>query len=195
MTSFSCLLLLTLFLGCKGKDTTAPVPTISACSPATFQAGSVVTLTGSAFTGAISASIGGVFIPEFTVVDDAHMTCTIPSNAVSGSFTVSSNLGNAFSALAYMVQPVLTGISPSSGPPGTPVTLSGSGFVGTTQVLFGTEVADSIGATTFIVDGPNQITAIVGINATSATPSITSSGLSSVTLASPAPTFTVTAPN
>ena len=197
MKSFLLLpcLTLALTLGCKGKSTSTDAPVITSCSAPSFLVNSQVTLTGSGFTDTLSVNLNGVFITTFTVLDDAHLLCTIPADAVSGPFSLSTNLGNAVSANVYNVIPQITAISPNSGPPGTLVNLTGSGFVGASQLLFGTEQAGNAGNTTFTVDGANQITAIIGINATTGTPSLLSSGLPSSTPASPALTFTVTAPS
>ena len=106
----------------------------------------------------------------------------------------------------------VTGLSPASGPPGggTAVTITGTGFAGTTAVKFGTT-----SATSFTVDSATQITAtnppgtgtvnvtvttLAGTSATGAgsqfayvlPPSITSANATTFTVGS-AGTFTVTA--
>ena len=62
------------------------------------------------------------------------------------------------------VAPSISGFSPTSGPPGTSATISGSGFSGATDVRFN---ESSVGSGNFTVDSDTQITAIVPSNATS----------------------------
>ena len=80
--------------------------------------------------------------------------------------------------------PTVTGFSPTSGPVGTPVVLTGTGFTGTTNVRFdGTKA-------TFSVDSDSQITATVPTGAARGTIRITTPGGPVVTSSK----FTVTAP-
>ena len=198
MKTLACLLTpclaLALSLACKGKDSTATVPVVSSCTPATFLTGSQAVLAGSGFADAVSVNINGVFITDFTVNSDTRITCQIPSTAITGPIAVSTKQETGTSTATYAVIPQITGLNPTAGAPGSTVVLTGSGFVGATQLLFGTETAGSDGHSTFTVDSANQITAIIGINATSATPSLAASGLSSIPTAD-SPVFTVTAPH
>src|SRR5579884_1403697 len=57
--------------------------------------------------------------------------------------------------------PSITSFTPSSGAPGTPVTLTGCGFTGSTSVTFHGVVAS------FVVNSDTQITAMVPVGATS----------------------------
>jgi hypothetical protein len=59
--------------------------------------------------------------------------------------------------LTAIAAPNITGVSPSSGPYGTSATITGTGFTGTTQVLFG---PNSTGGN-YTVDSNTQITAVV----------------------------------
>lgn len=79
--------------------------------------------------------------------------------------------------------PSITGFSPTSGPPGTSVTLNGSGFTGATQVTFNSVPA------TFAVNSDSQITATVP-ETTSGQIRVTTPGGSFTTSTS----FTVTPP-
>lgn len=54
-------------------------PAVTAVAPATGTAGTVVTITGTAFTGASAVSFGGVAASAFTVVDDTTITATVPA--------------------------------------------------------------------------------------------------------------------
>jgi hypothetical protein len=78
-----------------------------------------------------------------TVTSSTHLTVTSPAHSAglanvhvvtpAGKSAVAS--GDGFT---YLALPVVTGVSPSSGPHagGTVVTVTGTGFTGATQVLF-----------------------------------------------------------
>jgi hypothetical protein len=79
----------------------------------------------------------------------------------TGAYTVAMTQARSVQATFRLLQahwappPAVTALSPSSGPPGTSVTVTGTGFGSAREVLFGTLPA------TFVVDSPNQITAVV----------------------------------
>jgi hypothetical protein len=123
--------------------------------------GTNVTVTGSGFWKfGTSVTFGGVAATNVTFVDSATITCTTPVHA-AGTVTVvesdskgtSTTLSNGFT---YTAVPVVTTISPASGPlaGGTSVTITGTGFAGATAVTF-----DGIAATGFTVNSATQITA------------------------------------
>jgi hypothetical protein len=64
--------------------------------------------------------------------------------------------------------PTVTSFSPVSGPPGTSVTVTGTGFTGTTDVSFGASPAAS-----YTVDSDTQITATVPVGALTGPISVT----------------------
>jgi hypothetical protein len=60
--------------------TTGPVPSVTAISPTSGPAagGTVVTIVGSAFTGAIAVNFGGIGASSYTVNSDNSITATSP---------------------------------------------------------------------------------------------------------------------
>jgi len=128
------------------------VASVSALSPnsGTTAGGTAVTITGAGFTGASEVSFGGVLIAaaQFTSSSDTQIVVTSPAHMPGHAF-VSVEVGGQFSRpngssfFNYVapkpVAPVLTALSPSTGPAagGTTVTISGSGFTGVTAVSFG----------------------------------------------------------
>ncbi|WP_424711980.1 IPT/TIG domain-containing protein [Kitasatospora acidiphila] len=90
--------------------------------------------------------------------------------------TTPSGTSNGVAFTYAAVAPVLASVSPSSGPVGSTVTLTGSGFSGATAVHFGTAAAS------FTVVSSTQITATVPagsgtVQVTVTTPSGTSNGV------------------
>jgi streptogramin lyase len=126
-----------------GPPPTVKPPTVSGVSPASGDdfGGDTVTITGKGFTGATAVDFGGTFgqAQSFTVVDDSHITAVTPESSSGGAEKVDVTVYNSAGASAVTSEdhfsyvhrkPVITGISPRSGPTtgGTTVTVSGRYF-------------------------------------------------------------------
>jgi hypothetical protein len=101
---------------------------------------------------------------NFTVLTDEQITATVPAGAITAQISVDAPGGTATSSGSFSViqPPTITGFSPASGPVGTVVTISGSGFDGATAVtLNGTSL------TGITVVSDEQITATVPEGASS----------------------------
>src|SRR5579871_5233754 len=108
-------------------------PVVTGVSPTAGQTGTVVTITGSGFTGATDVFFGLADVPV-TGVSDTSITVDAPSNlpgtvdvlveGLGGTSTTTPNDQFVYGA------PSVTNVSPSSGSVlgGTRVTISGSGF-------------------------------------------------------------------
>ncbi|WP_328545751.1 IPT/TIG domain-containing protein [Streptomyces platensis] len=141
----------------------AATPAVISVSPTSGSTagGTPVTVTGTAFTGATAVRFGATPAPSFTVSSDTQLTATTPPGTGTGTVqvTVTTPIGisNQFVTYTYVTTPapVLSSVSPTSGPAagGTTVTLTGTGFTGATAVQFGTTSAS------FIVNSATQITA------------------------------------
>jgi len=118
-------------------------------------AGQAVEILGQGFTGTSSVKFG-TSSATFTVVSDTYLTATVPSNGSTGFVTVTTPSGTLTSSQKFFVVPVVSSISPISGPVGTQVTLTGSGFLGATQITFG-----GVKATSFTVNSGTSIIAPV----------------------------------
>jgi hypothetical protein len=123
--------------------------------------GTSVTITGANLTGATSVTFGGT-AASFTPVSDTQITATSPAG--SGTVDVRVTAGGVTSAITASDHftystgssvPVVTTISPTSGPAagGTLVTITGSNLTGATSVTFGGKAAS------FHVVSDTQITA------------------------------------
>ena len=131
----------------------ANAPTITELFPSTgpTAGGTAVSMTGSGFTGATSVTFGGVPASNLTVVSDNQLTMIAPAGSAGpATVTVTSPLGTASTTAAnqytYADTPVVSGISPSSGPNGggNSVTITGSSLTGVTAVSFGTAAASNV---------------------------------------------------
>ena len=120
-------------------------PAIANFAPSSGAAGTVVTLNGSGFTGANQAWVGAARNVAVTVVNDTQVKVAIPAGATTGAIAIFNPSYVAFTATAFTVQSSaatykqqgIMNFSPSSGAPGTVVTLNGSGFTGSTVAWIG----------------------------------------------------------
>lgn len=123
------------------------VPTISNITTATsFTPGETITITGNGFN-----PIGGNNIVKFnngsntpaTRIDATTLQVQIPAG-LSGTQSVTvTNSGNSRTSAGFNISvgAVLSSLSPNFAQKGTVITLTGAGFLGVDQVLFGTTPA------------------------------------------------------
>jgi len=139
-------------------------PFVLGVSPTTgpTAGGTLVTITGTGFTGATAVTFGGTAATSFLVTSSTQITATAPAHT-AGTVNVvvtgpdgSSPTGGTGDDFVYGSAPVITAINPASGPiaGGTLVTITGTGFTGATAVKFG-----ATAATSFTVVSDTQITA------------------------------------
>lgn len=126
------------------------VPTVTALSPTQgpTSGGTVVTITGTAFGGATGVRFGpDTWAPSFTVVSSTTITAVAPARP-SGLVNVfvqtpgglsASGAGTTYAYKVLGPLPVVSSVAPTKGPAagGNVVTLTGTGFTGTTGVRFG----------------------------------------------------------
>ncbi|MFQ5637814.1 MAG: IPT/TIG domain-containing protein [bacterium] len=150
-----------------------PTPVITSFSPPAGPVGSDVTVAGNHFNGATAVAFNGVAAAQFTVDSNTQITATVPNGATTGKISVTSAGGAATSASDFTIVllPVVTAFSPSAGPIGTDVTLTGNHFTGATSVAF-----NGVSAAQFTVDSDTQIRATVPSGATTGKISVTSAG-------------------
>ncbi len=148
-----------LFASAPASAATA-APTISSFSPTKGKVGTPVTITGTGFTGTTSV-LFDLTPATFKVVNDTTISTSVPTGATTGHLHVRGPAGRVASTVKFKVLsfPPAT-LSPTSGPVGTAVTITGTGFTGATSVLF-----DQTSAT-FKVVSDTKITTTVPAGAT-----------------------------
>ncbi len=180
-----------------GCSTVPPAaPAISSFTLTSGPVGTSVSISGLAFTGATSVTFNGT-AASYAVNSDAEITATVPSSATSGPIAVTTAGGTATSSTSFEVTPpsapTISSFTPTSGPVGTTVVISGTSFTGASSVTF-----NGTGAI-YTVDSDTQITATVPSGATSGPIDVTTGGgiatsASSFTVTQPAPTISSFSP-
>ena len=127
----------------------AAAPTVTGLSPASgpLVGGTLVTITGTGFTGATAVDFGTTAATNVNVVSDTTITAISPAGTGVSDVTVITPAGTSpvspADQFTYVAAPTVSGLSPTSGPAagGTLVTITGTGFTGATAVDFGTTAA------------------------------------------------------
>ena len=117
--------------------------------------GAAVKILGTNLTGATSVTFNGT-AAVFKVVSSSEITTTVPVGASTGFVTVTTPSGTLNSNVAFRVTPQIKSFTPTSGPVGTSVVITGVGLTQTTKVIFG-----GVAATSFTVNSDTQVTATV----------------------------------
>ncbi|MFY0566914.1 IPT/TIG domain-containing protein [Archangium lansingense] len=154
-------------------------PTLTSISPSAGGVETFVYLYGLGFTGTTRVSFNGIPARYFSSSGDGALTVQVPPGATSGPIQVTNSVGSATSSTSFTVlpPPAVTGLSPTSGPVATRVTLTGTGFTGTSTVRFG-----GVSSSRFEVLSDTQMTADVPSGAVSGP--VTLSGVAGSSLAS-----------
>jgi uncharacterized repeat protein (TIGR03803 family) len=146
-------------------------PQLKSFSPASGVVGSSVTITGVSLTQTTGVTIGDK-AASFTVNSDTQVTATVPVGAKTGkTITITTAGGTATSKDKFDVAPLIKTFSPSSGPVGTSVTITGNSFTGTTKVTFG-----GVAATSYKAINDTQVDALVPTGAVTGPIAVTTAG-------------------
>jgi hypothetical protein len=150
--------------------------------PTSGKVGKSIDILGQGFNGATGVSFNGT-TATFNISSDTYLTAKVPAGATTGVVTVMMSGGKLVSNQKFRVTPVIKTFSPTSGPVGTPVVITGASLTQTTKVTFG-----GVKATSFTADSDTQVTATVPTGAktgkiaiTTAGGTVTSSGVFTVT--------------
>jgi len=103
-------------------------------TPSSGVAGDAITISGSGFTGTTKVAFGGISA-SYVVVSDRSITATVPALVQEGAITVTNNKGPSSSSSTFTLlsAPGISSLDPTSGPPGTVVTITGTGFFSRTD--------------------------------------------------------------
>lgn len=111
-------------------------PVVTSINPSSASIGSTIAVSGSNFgasQGSSTVTLGGVPAQVSSwSASGQTIEVTVPAGAQSGPVQVVTNGGPSNTNVLFTLAPTVTNLSPSLGPVGTTVTISGSGF-GATQ--------------------------------------------------------------
>lgn len=154
-------------------------PVVTKFAPFSGRTGTNVIFTGKNFTGTFAVKFQNINA-SFTVNSPTQITAIVPSNAISGSLTVTAPGGSFITSSNFVVPPTIYGFSPPVGPIGSTVTISGAnlneGRVGAPVLVKFNGVAAVNPALS-----ANQITAVVPAGATTGAISVTTTNGLAVT--------------
>jgi uncharacterized repeat protein (TIGR03803 family) len=117
--------------------------------------GAVVKILGTNLSGATTVTFDET-LASFKVVSSSLITATVPSGAETGNVNVLTPGGMLKSNAAFRVTPQVLSFSPTSGPVGTQVLITGVSLTQTEGVGFGDQVRSA-----FTVDSDTRVTATV----------------------------------
>jgi len=133
--------------------------------------GTKIGILGQGFTAASVVKFGGTQATTVTRQGTTFLNATVPAGALTGLVTVTTGATTLTSNNTFRVTPTFPSFSPTSGPVGTSVVLTGTGLTQTTKVTFG-----GVKATTVTVNSDTQVTANVPTGAVTGKIAITTLG-------------------
>lgn len=142
-----------------------PPPTLTAVSPLNgpTAGATTITLTGTEFGSGTTVTVGGTLATNVSVSSPSSLTAVTPAGVAGVVNVVVTKADGQAATLAagytyaQSAPPAVTGVSPATGTHGggTPVTLTGTGFVAGATVKFG-----AVAATSVVVAGSTSMTAV-----------------------------------
>lgn len=135
-------------------------PTITSFTPSVGAVGTTVVLTGTGLTGVTGVSVNGTPATSFTPLSPTSVQFVVGTGTTTGLVRVTAAAGIATSTTPFTIgaatRPTITSFTPTSGPVGTTITVTGNGFTGATAVTVG-----SIPVSSFTVVSATTLTAVV----------------------------------
>ncbi|MEO7299473.1 MAG: IPT/TIG domain-containing protein [Verrucomicrobiota bacterium] len=141
------------------------LPTITGFNPSIGRAGTNVIITGFNLNGTTNVYFNGASA-IFSGVTSNQLTAVVPVAATSGPIKVATTNGIFISTSNFFLPPGIITLSPTTGAPGTNVTITGINFTNATVVSFNAVSA------TFSVVNNTSIIATVPVGATSGSVSV-----------------------
>ena len=149
--------------------------------PTSGKEGTEIGILGQDFSGSSEVEFGGTTATIIVLSGTTYITAKVPAGALTGKVTVTTGPITLSSSQTFKVLPTITKFSPTGGPVGTSVTITGTGLKQTTKVTFDGKSA------TFTVNSDTQVTADVPTGAATGKIAVTTKGGS----ATSATSFTV----
>jgi alpha-tubulin suppressor-like RCC1 family protein len=153
-------------------------PAVSSITPnqGPTAGGQAVTIAGSNLWSVTSVSFGGTPAPVFNLINSTTITCTTPAHPAGW---VDVNVGTPWgtktlpNGYRYIASPTVTVLAPDRGPTTghTGVTITGTSFVGVTDVTFGSTPASNLLAvseTSLVCSTPAHPAGSVSVSVTAA---------------------------
>jgi uncharacterized repeat protein (TIGR03803 family) len=132
---------------------------------------SSVSIFGQGFSSSSVVKFDGVTAKGVVLQGTTYITVPVPTGALTGSVTVTTGSTTLTSNAIFKVLPKVKSFTPTSGPVGTSVVITGVSLTQASAVKF-----DGIAATTFTVNSDTQITAIVPTGAKTGKIAVTTKG-------------------
>jgi IPT/TIG domain len=133
---------------------------ISGFSPGSGPPGTKVTIKGSLLTGTTSVDFNGAPAASFTVKSDKQLVAVVAAGTTTGTIMIDGPHGITTSSAPFVVPPLptVTSFLPASGPVGTKITITGTGFKagGPTVTINGVKASADVKSDTTIVAKVNQ---------------------------------------
>lgn len=114
-------------------------PSIFGFSPSFGAVGLRVTITGANFNAAnLAVSFNGTPVPSGSIsgITFGQLTALVPAGATTGPITVSTIDGSSTSSSNFFLPAIVSVFSPTNGPLGTRIKITGQNFIGATAVSF-----------------------------------------------------------
>ncbi len=154
-------------------------PTVTALNPAAgpTAAGTLVTVTGSGFVTGATVRFGSNAATNVVVASSTTITASAPAGTAGSVVNVTVTVPAGTSAtgpanqFTYDALPSVTAVSPTFGPAsgGTSLTITGTGFVSGTAVLFGASAATNVvvsSATSLTATAPAGTAGVINVTVT-----------------------------
>jgi len=98
--------------------------------------GATIEFLGQGFTKSTTVSFNGTLATR-SVKSGTYLTARVPSGATTGFVTITTSSGSLQSNKVFRVIPQIKSFTPTSGPVGTSVVITGESFTGGATVTFG----------------------------------------------------------
>lgn len=138
--------------------------------PTSGREGAQIWILGQGFSSSSVVEFDGIKAAITKLAGTTFISAIVPPGALTGRVTVATGAAKLTSSQIFKVTPTFFSFSPPSGPVGTSVTITGTGFTQATKVTFHGESAN------FTVNSDTQITTTVPTAATTGKIAVTTKG-------------------